>query len=299
MKHSLKVTISLIVLFLLAQVIGLLVVNQYIDHQKTTETKEISYKPLPYDLERPEIKNQSYSFLYLSAAIITGTLLILILIRFNKVFIWKFWFFATIWVTLSVAFAAFISSFAAAMIALAFSLLRLYKPNFFVQNVSEVFVYGGLAAIFVPMMNMFAAFALLIVISVYDFIAVNKTKHMIKLANFQSSSKVFAGLLINYGKEKTQKQKYRQDTGAKSEKRVAVLGGGDIGFTLLFAGVVMQELMLKEAVIFGFLKTLVIPLFASIALLMLLVKGKKDKFYPAMPALSAACFLGYLVVWII
>ena len=77
---------------------------------------------------------------------------------------------------------------------------------------------------------------------------------------------------------------------------VAVLGGGDIGFTLIFAGVVMKGLMLKETILAGFLKTLIIPVFVSIALLILLIKGKENKFYPAMPVLSLGCFLGYLAV---
>ena len=78
--------------------------------------------------------------------------------------------------------------------------------------------------------------------------------------------------------------------------KIAVLGGGDIGFPLLFAGVVMKGLMLNNAELIGFVKTLIIPVFVSLALLYLLVKGKKDKFYPAMPYLTAGCVIGYLVI---
>jgi len=81
--------------------------------------------------------------------------------------------------------------------------------------------------------------------------------------------------------------------------KTAILGGGDIGFPLLFAGVVMKGLILENGVFIGFLKTLIIPVVVSIALFLLFVKGKKDKFYPAMPILSAGCFVGYLIVWLI
>ena len=302
MKHTLKVTIALVLFFLIAQFTGLLVVNHYIDHKKTVETKTVEWKPLPYNLERPEVKNQSTSFIYITIALLIGTLLVLVLIKFNKPFIWKIWFFLTVWLTLSIAFASFINNVIAAVIAFAMSILKLYKPGIIIQNLSEIFIYGGLAAIFVPIINLFAAFMLLILISVYDFIAVYKTKHMIKMAKFQSSSKVFAGLLIPYAKDKIQAKtpisefKIKKSIKTTKKQSVAVLGGGDIGFTLIFAGVVMKDLMLQETVLIGFLKTLVIPVLVSLALLILLVKGRQNKFYPAMPILSLGCLIGYLVV---
>ena len=185
MKHTSKVTIALVLFFFLAQFTGLLVVNHYIDHKKTIETKTVVMKPLPYGLERPEVKNESTSFIYIAIAIFIGTILVLLLIKFNKPFIWKLWFFATVWITLSIAFAAFLNNIVAAALALILSLLKLYKPNVIIQNLSEIFIYGGLAAIFVPIINLFAAFMLLALMSVYDYISVFKTKHMIKLANFQ------------------------------------------------------------------------------------------------------------------
>ena len=301
MKHTLKVTTALVLFFFMAQFTGLLIINRYIDHKKTIEAKEVVMKPLPYNLQRPEVKNQSTSFIYITAAILIGTLLVLLLIKLNKPLVWKFWFFATVWLTLSIALSAFINSIAAAVIALVISILKLYKPDMIIQNLSEIFIYGGLAAIFVPIMNLFAAFMLLILISIYDYIAVFRTRHMVKLAEFQSKSKVFAGLLIPYAEGKTS---FRAGITSKSETRVdkskvAVLGGGDIGFTLIFAGVVMKELMLKETVLTGFLKTLIIPVLASTALLFFLLKAQKNKFYPAMPVLSLGCFLGYLVVWLV
>lgn len=301
MKHTLKVTIALVLFFFMAQLMGLLIINHYIDHKKTSETKKVEWRPLPYNLERPEVKNQSASFIYIAIAVLIGTFLVLLLIKFNKPLIWKLWFFGTVWLTLSIAFAAFIDAFAAGILALIISILKLHRPNVIVQNMSELFIYGGLAAIFVPMVNLFAAAMLLIVISIYDFIAVFKTRHMIKMAAFQSNSKVFAGFLIPYDKGKISAQ-YRPiqapDNKPRklSAKSVAVLGGGDIGFTLIFAGVAMKSLMLQETILVGFLKTLIIPLFVSLSLLILLLKGRKNKFYPAMPLLSIGCFVGYLVV---
>ena len=68
---------------------------------------------------------------------------------------------------------------------------------------------------------------------------------------------------------------------------------------MLFAGVVMKELMIHNPVLIGFLKALIIPLFTSIALYVLFVKGDKNKFYPAMPFLTLGCLIGYGIVVLI
>ncbi len=310
MKHTLKVTVALVLFFFLAQVIGLVIVNQYIDHKKSVETQTIIFEDLPYGLERPEVKNQSTSFIYILVAILIGTGLLLLIIKTNKTILWKIMFFFSITMTLAIAFAAFLKPVIAGILALGIAIWRMLRPNPIVHNVSEVFVYGGLAAFMVNIFNLFAAFMLLILISIYDYIAVYRTKHMVKLAEFQSSSRIFAGLFIPYNNQKMPKGRLIQEKSSKYPKEkpkgsfapkgsVAVLGGGDIGFTLIFAGVVMKGLMLQETVLAGFLKTLIIPVFASAALSYLLIKGQQNKFYPAMPVLSLGCFVGYLVVWLI
>ncbi|MBI4452453.1 hypothetical protein HY637_03425 [Candidatus Woesearchaeota archaeon] len=300
MKHTVKVTIALAFFFFLAQIVGLLIVNQYIDHKKTAEAKTVVLKDLPYGLERPQVENQSTSFLYIAAAILIGTLLLLAIAKTNITLLWKLIFFFSVSLTLSIALAAFIHPIAAGAFALAISFWRLYRPNPIIHNVSEIFVYGGLAAFMVNIFNLFAAFMLLILISIYDYIAVYRTKHMVKMAEFQSKSRVFAGLFIPYQREKAQKITRLKPIRSKKPKgSIAVLGGGDIGFTLIFAGVVMKDLMLQNPVLIGFLKALIIPVFATLALLFLLFKGQQDKFYPAMPLLSLGCFVGYFVVWLV
>jgi len=300
MKHTLKITLLLALIFFIAQVIGLAVTNEYIsvkeyvDPETQVVTKEIVSEDLPYNLERPEIE-ASTSYIWISAAVIIGTLLLLLIIKFRKVNLWKLWFFFAVFFTMSIAFAPFIGQTLAAILAFVLALTKIYKPTTILNNLTEIFIYGGLAAIFVPVINLFAAFMLLFLISVYDIIAVRYTKHMVKLAKFQAKSNVFAGILVPYGKEKVA-------VGGKgiikdNEKgRIAVLGGGDIGFPLIFAGVVMKDLLLNNLEIIAFLKTLIIPIFVTAALLYLLLNGRKDKFYPAMPYLTVGCVVGYLVV---
>jgi len=293
MKHTLKITIILVLVFLIAQIVGLAVVNKYIDHKATEETGKVTFSKLPFNMERPPIEEKT-SFIFILSAILIGTLIVLLLVRFRKKNLWKLWFLFAVIVCLAIAFSAFVAQQIALLLAIVLALYKVFKPNIWIHNLTEVFIYGGLAAIFVPIMNLFAVFALLILISIYDMIAVWKSKHMIKLAKFQTASKVFAGLFIPYGGKMNAPAPSKHTTKVKVKN--AILGGGDIGFPLLFAGVVMKDLMLVNSVAAGFLKTLIIPLVVSVALLILFIKGEKNKFYPAMPFLTIGCFVGYLVV---
>ena len=71
------------------------------------------------------------------------------------------------------------------------------------------------------------------------------------------------------------------------KKKDAILGWGDIGFPLLFAGVVLKTS--------GYLDAFIIVIASTLALLGLFIWSKKNRFYPAMPFLAAGCFLGYFL----
>jgi len=301
MKHTLKVTLLLALIFFVAQIVGLAITKEYIstkeyiDPETKAVVKQVVSEELPYNLERPQIE-ESTSYIWITLAVIIGTLLLLLIIKFRKFNIWKLWFFFAVFFTIAIAFAPFVGQITAAVLAFIFALMKIYRPTAILNNFTEIFIYGGLAAIFVPIISLFAAFALLFLISIYDIVAVRHTKHMVKLAKFQVRSKVFAGLMVPYGKGKGIAAEGRGIIQDKEKGRIAVLGGGDIGFPLLFAGAVMKDLMLASTETIGFLKTLIIPVFVTFALLYLLITGEKDRFYPAMPYLSVGCVLGYLAI---
>jgi len=292
MKHDFKITLVLVALFFLAQVIGLVVVNAYIDVQATEETGNLTFEELPaigtYEFERPDIEEEA-SFAYIFGAIIVATIILLILIKYAKPIIWKVWFFLAVSLTLFIAFGAFIPGTVALLLGIVLAAIKIFRPNIYIHNFTELFVYAGIAAIFVPVINFFAMVILLLLISVYDMYAVWKSKHMIKMAQMQTKAGVFAGLLIPYHPTKASKMKHKKKK--PHPVSTAVLGGGDIGFPLLFAGVVLKSV--------GFWKALIIPPFVTIALYALLHYGKKGRFYPAMPFLTIGCFVGYFVLLLV
>ncbi len=292
MKHNLKITAILLTIFLLAQFVGLAIIYNYIDPQKSLEEGKTVFKELPIG-ERPPIEEDT-SFIPIMIAILIGTGILFLLMKFNLTLVWKLWFLVAIVLSLTVAGSAFLQAKVALFIALILGLWKVFKPNVWIQNLTEIFIYGGLAAIFVPLINLYSAIILLILISGYDAYAVWKSKHMIKLAESQTKAKIFAGLLIPYinGKnEKVSKVESKEKVMVPSSIRTAVLGGGDIGFPLIFAGVILKE--------WGLWQSLVIPIFAALGLALIFWKGEAKKFYPAMPFISAGCFLGLGVVWLI
>ncbi len=302
MKHPTKLTTILIIFFIVSQVLGLYIISQNIDFKKSDETGKPEFKQLPAGMERPEVE-ENYSWVYILLGVLIGTGILLLLIRFKLVSFWKFWFFLAIFMCLTVAFATFTNGLIAAVLAIILTYFKIIKPNTYVHNLTELFIYAGLAVIFVPILNTISVIILLILISLYDMYAVWKSKHMIKLAKFQTQSKVFAGFSIPYNTKKGKLVKIlhkKLKTTKKIEKKSvggsnishAILGGGDIAFPLLFAGAILKSTIITNFWP-AFLKILIIPICAAIGLSLLFYKTKKNRFYPAMPFISIGCFIGY------
>ena len=289
MKHPASIITMLLAMFILSQLIGLIVLKSYIDTEATEKTGTLTYKELPSGIERPEL-NPKYSFIFITTAIIAGTAILLLIIKFRKLLLWKIWYLASTFATLGIAWAAFMPARIAWAIAFAAATLKVFKPNFIIHNLTELFIYSGLAAIFVPVMNITSAIILLLIISAYDMFAVWKSRHMVSIAKFQINSNIFAGIAIPKTETKTQHQgKTTPDRQKKNgENSLAIIGGGDIGFPILFAGTVMAS--------YGLQKAAIIPIFATLGLLALFLISKKGKFYPAMPFISAGCLVGYGIV---
>lgn len=295
MKHTLKITFILLGIFLLAQFIGIGILYNYIDFEKSKEEGKMVFGELPIG-ERPAME-EGTSFFWVMLAVLIGTGILLLLIKYRIYLLWKIWFFLAVVLALTVAGGAFMRAEYALLLALVFGLWKIFRPNIFIQNLTEVFIYGGLAAIFVPLFNLWSVVILLLLISAYDMYAVWKSKHMVELARSQAKAKIFAGLLVPYKLKAGEEMGKLKGRGKGKEKglagepiRTAILGGGDIGFPLIFTGVVLKA--------WGLGASLAIPFFSGAALLILLLKGKEKKFYPAMPFITLGCLIGLAVVWL-
>jgi hypothetical protein len=118
---------------------------------------------------------------------------------------------------------------------------------------------------------------------------------MQKMAKFQMSEmKIFNGFLIPY-LTKEMKEKIRRAKQTKKNIKmkvpIALLGGGDIAFTLIPAGVFLKS--------FGWTAALFVVAGGFLGLSYLLLKSEKKKFYRAMPFITLGIFLGLAVYFLL
>ncbi len=316
MKHDLKIVVILVAMFLLTQLIGLYVVNYYSPVKIVDNVQEnlTVTNQLPYGLEPPPESNQAdiwQILLYIIPSFVIAILIFLILTKFKAEFVLKAWFFIVIIIALSTTIISFLRSSALVflIIALAVSIplafFKIYRRNFLIHNLTELLVYPGIGAIFVALLSspenpnrgIYAIIIILILISIYDMWAVWRSGIMQKMAKYEINKlKIFAGFFVPYiSKElklKLMKMKKSKNKGKTVKVNVAILGGGDVVYPLITAGIVLRR--------FGFvsvlgmqlpLASMLVILGAVLGLGSLLLFSEKKKIYPAMPFISAGILL--------
>ncbi|MEK6792386.1 MAG: presenilin family intramembrane aspartyl protease, partial [Nanoarchaeota archaeon] len=163
--------------------------------------------------------------------------------------------------------------------------------------------YPGIATVFIPILNVWSMVILLVIISLYDMWAVWHVGFMQKMAKFQIQKlKLFSGFFVPYVRKEdrlliknvrasSKSNKQKENSLKKVKVNLAILGGGDVVFPIILAGIVLRTLGMWQAV--------TISVGATIALAYLFYKSEKGKFYPAMPFISAGCFAALAIIYLI
>lgn len=306
MKHSLKITFILLAMFIVTQFIGLYVINHY----------SVQGNTLPYGMEPPEIHEDTdfyTSFLpSIIIAFVIAVILLILFTRFKFDFVMKFWFFIVILISIAIFFNSFFPNekyipFFALIFALPLAIMKVYKRNFLIHNLTELVIYPSIAAVFVPLLNIWTVIILLLLISLYDMWAVWKSGIMQKMAKYQINQlKIFSGFFVPYFSKKMRSDlKDLSKSKLKNKKvkaNVAILGGGDVIFPIITAGVVY--ITDKISLPFGWFPNFVfeggfwpavfVIIGATLGLSYLFFFAEKKKFYPAMPFISIGMLLGLI-----
>ncbi|MCH7568568.1 MAG: hypothetical protein IIA87_04055 [Nanoarchaeota archaeon] len=308
MKHSFKVTTILIVMFFVAQLIGIYVANAYLPEtiQVVNETtgviENITQYNLPYGLEPPKDIRPATSAISIITALFIAVIIMLLLMRFKAETFLRLWFLLVVIIGMALAFNAFIigfenSAIIAIIVAVPLGIIKIFQRNIIVHNATELLIYPGIASVFIPLLNIWTVVFLLIIISIYDIYAVCHAGFMQKMAKYQIEKlRIFSGFFVPYlgKKERRMLKKARKSKTKKGKKigiSIAILGGGDVIFPILLAGVVLGSL--------GLLPALLIIIGATIALAFLFHISEKGKFYPAMPFIATGCLVGLLIAYLI
>jgi len=304
-------------MFLVTQFIGLFVVNafapvsQTIIHPETGEQEIVTIEnPLPFGLQTP-VDEPTPSFISIVFSFALAFALIFILMKYRWKFVIRIWFLFVISLALAISFYAILKytsipniAVISLIIAIPLAFLKIFAPNFYNHNLTELLIYPGIAAIFVPILTPISAIAILILISIYDAWAVWKSGVMQKMAKFQMNElKIFGGFLIPTASEKVKaqikkiKEKYKNKKMPKRVKEkkfkinMAILGGGDVIFPIITAGVFMRA--------FNIVPALFIMFGALAGLSSIFLFSQKGKAYPAMPYITTGILAGLLLWFII
>ena len=288
-------------MFLITQLIGLFIFTTY------------NQIDLPYDMQPPKEIQERPQGIQIITAFVIAILLFFLLIKIRAEIIIKAWFFAVITLALGIAINAILISLnliyytqlISLLIALPLTYLKVFKRDLIVHNTTELLIYPGIAAVFISLLNINWTIILLLIISLYDIWAVWHSEVMQKMAKYQINNlRIFTGFFIPYASKKEKqkikelKEKYSSNELEKQFRKsnikinLAILGGGDVIFPIIAAGVFYK-------VYNSIIPSLIITLFSTLALLYLFVVAKKGKFYPAMPFITIGIYLAMIVIKIV
>lgn len=269
------------VIFLLVQVLGLYVGNQYIGLIKAGQAQPV--------FENPEkIENTLLLIVY----ILIGTGLIILAIKY-----WKFL------IRIIEAIAIFSASTITFMflipiqifyvpigvlVALVLTVWKMLRPTILSQNLSLIFSVAGAGAIIGASLGILPSLILILLVSVYDFIAVFITKHMVYMAKEIIKTPTAFTLAFPH-KFKRPVQFVAGKKKIKKKFHVFHLGGGDFAIPLMFSVSVLSS--------FSFWQALLSTIGSATALSLLIYFSAKKpgRALPALPFICAGAIMGFII----
>lgn len=239
----------------------------------------------PFQIQQPTISlGQFFLFFFL----VTGVFLFSI--RLFKVgAVWQFLFALALFSGAQVVFSLAMPDFWSIVFAIIFVTIRFVSPTVFWQNLTVAISIAGISSVFGLSLNPFSVVVILLVLSVYDYIAVYKTKHMVAMAQTMLNYHAILAFIIP---EKFTGWWDDLDK-AKPGQGYMVLGGGDVALPLIMI-VSSSLLSLRHAVLVAFF--VLLGLFVTHVLF---VTQTTRKPMPALPPMALFSIIGFLVSLIV
>ena len=163
------------------------------------------------------------------------------------------------------------------------------SPSVLNQDILMILGMAGVGSVLGLSLNPEIVVGLLIIFSVYDFVAVYKTKHMIEMAKEMIESKAIIALVVPSSVLGFQESLEKIEPGGK----FLILGGGDVVFPLLFTASLVSQ---------GIWNSLIVAAFSLIGLFAgfyFFASQKIRKPIPALPPIAFFSIFGYLMTRLI
>jgi presenilin-like A22 family membrane protease len=243
------------VIFLSTQIIGLYTGAAYLDFFRVNQEERAFEDP-------GNVGNSFYLFGY----VLAGTVFLLLLIRFFKRdIIFKILEAIVIFTSSTVVFSVFLPFELMLFFSLALAILKFLKPTLILQNIASVVAVSGAGALLGSSLGVIPILTFMALLSVYDFISVFYTKHMVTLAKAVVSKKLSFTVAM------------------PTKVHTFQLGTGDLFIPLMLSVSTLGS--------FGLAHALFVSLGALIGFYALFIYASKTpgRALPALPPICASC----------
>jgi len=258
--------LQLATLFVITQILGLAVANTLI--KENIRTTIITENP-------EDIENAIGLFVY----ILVMTAFLLIIITFVKFRGITFLFESlALFATSVIVFGTLIPEVAGILTVLLIGLRFLLRESIVIKNIACLIAVAGAGSLIGVSLGVVPAAIFLVLLAIYDYIAVFKTKHMVKIAKAITKENVAFAFSI------------------PTREKVYQLGTGDLVMPLVFATAVLNKIKASAGLQIALLPIAVI-LFASLLGLLatLYYCMKKKVAMPALPLQTAFMLFAWVV----
>ncbi len=248
-----------------------------------------------HQITSPEIPLGLPLLYFLGAVVLLGVILFLVpvdklkiafRIMFMLLFAWGM--FITLGLSLPIL--------AASLISIAGGSMWFFRPRVWLHNLLMIFTLASVGAVFGFLLSPWTAISFMLVISVYDVLAV-RLGYMLWMVKRLSESETLPAFVIpkrisawNLNLKESGFKKLFEDESA--EREFSILGGGDIGFPLM--------LVVSVFFVYGFASCVIVAAFSLLGLIsayliqLFFLKGKP---MPALPPITFVSLIGFLIVY--
>ncbi|MBU0527751.1 hypothetical protein KKE92_04680 [Candidatus Micrarchaeota archaeon] len=270
-----RLLFSILALFIIAQLLGIFT--------GLTVISDLNRNPYVEELVITQNADEPTNALFFIGYILFGAAFMIILIRVFKRFgiLFTLMEFMLISTSSSIVFYAFlriilgyeISTMIAILMGLSFSVLKWLRPQ--LKNSAAVLATAGVGTIFGISLGVLPLIIFLVFLSIYDYLSVFMTKHMVELANFVVKKDLAFTITARSPAKK-----------GKREKRID-LGTGDI----------IAPIMLEVSTLsFNPIATVFVFVGAVVSLgLFLTVVWKSKMVLPALPPIVSGMIISLLI----
>jgi len=254
---------------------------------------------LLYPVYIPQQQQQSNPLwaLYFLAVLIIFTLILLFLIKKNRTGIFKgIFYFVTALVLfmildillsyvpiineINVFNIFYLSDIIAIILSIIIPLYLWLKNSWIIINIVGIMVSGGIATLIAMSISILPIIILLVILAIYDFIAVFKSKHMITLAEGAVKSGIPA--MFVYTDEENIEISETMGTG-----KAFFMGFGDAAIPTI--------MVVSSYINFGLYSAILTATGGFVGLIILFIFAEKQRPLPGLPFLNSGVILGFLI----